>query len=165
MDLNKYTGRLREDLLTAAALGDEKTQATAAALASATENAARLTLLAALSDLAAEISDSLGDRTVHVSVDGTDAHVDVRANTSPTDEQGPTFEDITGDISRVTLRMVDQIKSRAQQAAAQNGMSLNSWLSTTVQDALRDQMHWGPGDQHRERTRERHGDSDKGGDE
>ena len=28
MDLNKYTARLREDLVTAAALGDEKTQAT-----------------------------------------------------------------------------------------------------------------------------------------
>jgi hypothetical protein len=139
MDLNKYTARLREDLVTAAALGDEKTQSTAAALASATENAARLTLLAALSDLAAEISQSLGDRTVHVSVDGTDAHVDVRGNGHPGQEP-PTFEDITGDISRVTLRMVDEIKNRAQQAAAQSGMSLNSWLGATVQDALRDQM-------------------------
>ncbi|MGF6886462.1 hypothetical protein ABIA39_004764 [Nocardia sp. GAS34] len=140
MDLNKYTARLREDLVTAAALGDEKTQSTAAALASATENAARLTLLAALSDLAAEISESLGDRTVHVSVDGTDAHVDVRGNGSQPGQEAPTFEDITGDISRVTLRMVDEIKNRAQQAAAQSGMSLNSWLGATVQDALRDQM-------------------------
>lgn len=140
MDLNKYTARLREDLITAAALGDEKTQATAAALASATENSARLTLLAALSDLAAEITESLGDRTVHVSVEGTDANVDVRKNTPDAGQEPPTFEDITGDISRVTLRMVDEIKSRAQQAAAQSGMSLNSWLGATVQDALRDQM-------------------------
>ncbi|WP_067668625.1 hypothetical protein [Nocardia miyunensis] len=146
MDIDKYTARLREDLVAAAALGDEKTQATAAALASATESAARLTLLAALSDLAAEISETLGDRTVHVSLDGTAAKVDVRKNDPSPDEQGPTFEDITGDISRVTLRMVDQIKTRAQQAAEQNGMSLNSWLSTTVQDALRDQTRrGGPG--------------------
>lgn len=143
MDIDKYTARLREDLIAASALGDEKTQATAAALASATENAARLTLLAALSDLAAEVSETLGDRTVHISLNGTDAKVDVRKNATPPDDDAPTFEDITGDISRVTLRMVDQIKTRAQQAAEQNGMSLNSWLSSTVQDALRDQTRWG----------------------
>ncbi|MFI6866965.1 hypothetical protein [Nocardia sp. NPDC050406] len=139
MDLNKYTARLREDLIAAAALGDEKTQATAAALAAATENSARLTLLAALSDLASEISATLGDRTVHVSIDGTDAHVDVRKAATEEDEP-PTFEEMTGDISRVTLRLVEQIKSRAEEAAAQSGQSLNSWLSTAVQGALKDQM-------------------------
>ncbi|MBB5911425.1 hypothetical protein BJY24_000292 [Nocardia transvalensis] len=145
MDLNAYTARLRDDLIAAAALGDEKTQATAAALAAATENAARLTLLAALSDLATEISETLGDRTVHVSFDGTDARVDVRPAERAAEET-PSFEDLTGDISRVTLRLVDQIKSRAEQAAAQSGVSLNSWLSSTVQDALRDQMRkGGPG--------------------
>jgi hypothetical protein len=149
MDLTKYTARLREDLIAAAALGDEKTQATAAALAAATENSARLTLLSALSDLAAEISEALGDRTVHVSVDGgsdggEQARVDVRRN--PADEQHPTFEEMTGDISRVTLRLVENIKSRAEDAAAQSGQSLNSWLSTAVQGALRDQMRkGGPG--------------------
>ncbi|WP_280358192.1 hypothetical protein [Nocardia otitidiscaviarum] len=141
MDLNKYTARLREDLIAAAALGDEKTQATAAALAAATENSARLTLLAALSDLSTEISATLGDRTVHVSVDGTDAHVDVRKTAS--DAEQPSFEEVTGDISRVTLRLVEQIKSRAEEAAAQSGQSLNSWLSTAVQGALRDQMRKG----------------------
>ncbi|WP_254205368.1 hypothetical protein [Nocardia alni] len=160
MDLNKYTARLRDDLVAAAALGDEKTQATAAALASATENAARLTLLSALSDLAAEVSRTLGDRTVHVSLDGADATVDVRKNAPKPDEEMPSFEDITGDISRVTLRMVDQIKSRAQQAAEQSGMSLNTWLSTTVQDALRNQRHWGAGPGFYDRDR-RDGSDDK----
>ncbi|NNH74949.1 hypothetical protein HLB23_34735 [Nocardia uniformis] len=149
MDLNKYTARLREDLIAAAALGDDKTQATAAALAAATENSARLTLLAALSELAAEISTAVGDRTVHVSVDGTDAHIDVR-KTPTEDEEQPTFEEMTGDISRVTLRLVEQIKSRAEEAAAQSGQSLNSWMATAVQGALRDQMRrsgYGRGDE------------------
>ncbi|MEV6768331.1 hypothetical protein AB0N05_06805 [Nocardia sp. NPDC051030] len=145
MDLNKYTAQLREDLIAAAALGDEKTQATAAALAAATENSARLVLLAALSELATEVSAAVGDRTVHVSVDGTDARVDVR-KTAGVEDEHPTFEEMTGDISRVTLRLVEQLKSRAESAAAQSGQSLNSWLSTTVQDALRDQMkRGGPG--------------------
>ncbi|WP_062991089.1 toxin-antitoxin system HicB family antitoxin [Nocardia anaemiae] len=139
MDLNKYTARLREDLIAAAALGDEKTQATAAALAAATESSARLALLAALSELAAEVSTELGDRTVHVSVDGTDATVDVRKNPAAESEH-PTFEEMTGDISRVTLRMVEQLKARAEEAAAASGVSLNSWLSNAVSGALRDQM-------------------------
>ncbi|QIS21458.1 hypothetical protein [Nocardia terpenica] len=144
MDLDKYTARLREDLVAAAALGDEKTQATAAALAAATENSARLTLLAALSELAGEIGAALGDRTVRVTLDGTAAHVDVRRDQG--EEQHPTFEEMTGDISRVTLRLVENIKSRAEEAAAQSGQSLNSWLSTAVQGALRDQMRkGGPG--------------------
>ncbi|MCC3329952.1 hypothetical protein [Nocardia abscessus] len=143
MDLNKYTSRLREDLIAAAALGDEKTQATAAALAAATEGPARLMLLAALSDLAAEVSAVLGDRTVHVSVDGTDAAIDVRKSTAG--DEPPTFEEMTGDISRVTLRLVEQMKARAEEAAAQSGQSLNSWLSSAVHGALRDQMRgYGP---------------------
>ncbi|MET7769946.1 hypothetical protein [Nocardia sp. NPDC005366] len=145
MDLNKYTTRLREDLIAAAALGDEKTQATAAALAAATESSARLALLAALSDLAAEVSAALGDRTVHVSVDGTDATVDVRKNPPRAGEEHMSFEEMTGDISRVTLRMVEQLKAKAEEAAAQSGMSLNSWLSTAASAALKDQMRgYGP---------------------
>ncbi|WP_067812890.1 hypothetical protein [Nocardia inohanensis] len=139
MNLDKYTTQLRENLIAAAALGDEKTQATAAALGAATEHSARLVLLAALSDLATEVSATLPDRTVHVSVDGTDAHVDVR-KAAGDDEAQPTFEEMTGDISRVTLRLVEQIKSRAEEAAAQSGQSLNSWLGAAVQGALRDQM-------------------------
>ncbi len=142
MDLAQYTARLRDDLIAAAALGDEKTQATAAALAAATENAGRLTLLAALSELAAEVSRELGDRTVHVSIDGTDAQIDVRRSQGSSDPH-PSFEDMTGDISRVTLRLVENIKARAEEAAAASGQSLNSWLAGAVQGALREQMRRG----------------------
>jgi hypothetical protein len=139
MDLDTYTARLRADLIAAAALGDEKTQATAAALAAAVESSTRLVLLSALSDMAAEVSSALGDRTVHVSMDGTNVTADVR-NNSATDSEHPTFEEMTGDISRVTLRLVEQLKSRAEEAAAQSGQSLNSWMSGVVSGALRDQM-------------------------
>ncbi|MBF6495650.1 hypothetical protein [Nocardia cyriacigeorgica] len=139
MDLDKYTARLRADLIAAAALGDEKTQATAAALAAAVESSTRLVLLSALSEMAAEVSAALADRTVHVSMDGTDATVDVR-NHPATESEHPTFEEMTGDISRVTLRLVEQLKSRAEEAAAQSGQSLNSWMSGVVSGALRDQM-------------------------
>ena len=149
MDLTEYTARLRDDLAAAAALGDEDTQRIAQALAGAVERSAQLMLVSALSDLAREASRELGDRTLHVRFDGTDVAVEAtrrRPDGDPTSESRGTsdpyrtLDDVTGDISRVTLRLVDQIKARAEEAALQDGMSLNSWVSQAVQGALRDQM-------------------------
>ena len=141
MDLSSYTAALRDDLHSAAALGDEQTQRTAAALASSVEPAVRLILMSALSELAAEVTAALGDRVVEVRLDGRDVRVVVGGEHSP---QGPTrtrtttFDDVSGDISRVTVRMVDQLKAKAEQAANQDGVSLNSWLSQAVHSALRE---------------------------
>ncbi|MBC2643854.1 MULTISPECIES: toxin-antitoxin system HicB family antitoxin [unclassified Rhodococcus (in: high G+C Gram-positive bacteria)] len=150
MDLGIYVSRLRDDLTAAAALGDEQTRATAAALAAAVEPAARLLLLSALTDFAGEVSSELGNRTVGVRLDGTEVAVDVH-RTPPTpgpdgeraataEDLGAAFDNVTGDISRVTLRLMDQIKSKAEEAASANGVSLNSWVSQAVQGALKDQM-------------------------
>ena len=79
MDLGQYVTRLREDLTAAAAAGDEQTRRTAALLAGAIEPAARLTIMNALADLAAEVTSALGDRTVEVRLDGRDVRVSVAA--------------------------------------------------------------------------------------
>lgn len=158
MNLTEYTARLRDDLTAAAALGDADTQRIAEALAGAAERSAQLMLVSALSDLAREASEEMGDRTLHVRFDGTEATIESsrrrpERDTDHGDRAGDpadafrTLEDVTGDISRVTLRLVDQIKSRAEEAALQDGMSLNSWVSQAVQGALRDQMRRSrPGD-------------------
>jgi len=143
MDLNQYVQRLREDLASAAAAGDEQTQRTAALLGGAIEPAARLALMNALSDLAAEVTAALGDRVVEVRLDGRDVRVAVSRDEGS--EPGPGSEPPpfggfpgadTGDISRITLRLVEQIKSQAEQAAAAQGVSLNSWVAQAVQGAL-----------------------------
>ena len=149
MDLSQYVQRLREDLVSAAAAGDEQTQRTAALLGAAIEPAARLALMNALSDLAAEVTASLGDRVVEVRLDGRDVRVAVTGEpvTEPEPEPqpapGPGFGPFggfpggdTGDISRITLRLMEQIKNQAEQAAAAQGVSLNSWLAQAVQGAL-----------------------------
>jgi hypothetical protein len=54
----------------------------------------------------------------------------------------------TGDISRITLRLVEQIKGQAEQAAAAQGVSLNAWVAQAVQGALSGQRRrgqWGGG--------------------
>lgn len=159
MDLSKYVAQLREDLATAASAGDEQTQRTGALLGAAIEPAARLAMMNALSDLAAEVTAALGDRVVEVRLDGRDVRVAVSSDPSteePDTEQadsptggfpgfGPRgfggFGGDAGDISRVTLRLVEQIKNQAEQAAANQGVSLNSWVAQAVQGALAGHQH------------------------
>lgn len=145
MDISQYVTRLREDLASAAAAGDEQTQRTAALLGAAIEPAARLAMMNALSDLAAEVTAALGDRTVDVRLDGRDVRVVVSPDTHPAPEPEPArggggFGGFggadAGDISRITLRLVEQIKNQAEQAASSQGVSLNSWVAQAVQGAL-----------------------------
>ncbi|MBW0290489.1 MULTISPECIES: toxin-antitoxin system HicB family antitoxin [Rhodococcus] len=153
MDISEYTAKLQNDLATAAGLGDDHTRRIAASLSAAIEPSVRLVLLAAATELAKEIGAKLGDREVKVNLDGSELLVDVvrppnstggeGANEKADDEKKDStysFDDVSGDISRVTLRMMEQIKARAEEAANQNGVSLNSWVSQAVQGALRDQM-------------------------
>ncbi|HEX2298785.1 MAG TPA: toxin-antitoxin system HicB family antitoxin [Pseudonocardiaceae bacterium] len=158
MDLTPYISRLREDLTAAASAGDEQTRQTAALLGAALEPAARLTLMNALSDLAAEVTAMLDDRVVEVRLDGRDVRVAMSSAFGPHPEpdatspppphgaygahgpRGPgasSFADMGGEISRMTLRLMDQIKGQAERAAAEQGVSLNTWVSQAVQGALR----------------------------
>ncbi|MQA14478.1 MAG: toxin-antitoxin system HicB family antitoxin [Pseudonocardiaceae bacterium] len=150
MDLTPYTSRLREDLTAAASAGDDQTRRTAAALGAALEPAARLAIMNALSDLAAEVTATLDDRVVELRLDGGEVRVSLSRrgagsgdDATPPPEPGPgPFGDPGGDISRITLRLLDQLKGQAERAAAQQGVSLNTWVSQAVAGALRGE---GPG--------------------
>ncbi|GAA1943483.1 toxin-antitoxin system HicB family antitoxin [Amycolatopsis minnesotensis] len=151
MDLTPYLTTLREDLTTTASAGDDQTRRAAAVLSAALEPAARLTLMNALADLAAEVTASLPGHVVEVRLDGRDVRVVVTGTGShdsgtggpgggqdePERPEPPRSMPIDGgDISRMTLRMVEQIKGQAEQAAAAQGVSLNTFISQAVQGAL-----------------------------
>ena len=138
MDLSQYVNQLRDDLAAAAGAGDEQTRQTADRLGTALEPAARLALMNALADLAAEVTTALGDRVVEVRLDGRDIRVAVSGEPTPEPAPEPEpaasgafrgFGGDSGDISRITLRLVEQIKGQAEQAAAAKNMSLNSWVA------------------------------------
>lgn len=164
MDLTPYLDRLREDLATSASAGDQDLKRTAAVLSAALEPAARLTLMNALADMAAEVTAHLHDQVVDVRLDGREVRIVVTgpepratdaAPTSGTDAprsdhdsgagrgSGPAagvFGDVaggSGDISRITLRIVEQIKAQAEQVAAAQGQSLNAFVAQAVQQAVR----------------------------
>jgi|SRR5215204_5760205 len=141
MELTPYIANMREDLKAAASAGDDHTMRTAAVLSAALEPAARLAIMNALSDLAAEVTAALEDRVVELRLDGRDVRVSVSpapsAAHAPPSPLPPPPPDPTGDISRITLRLFEQLKGQAERAATQQGVSLNAWLSQAVQDALR----------------------------
>jgi hypothetical protein len=168
MDLTPYISQLREDLTAAASAGDEQTRHTAAVLGAALGPATRLAIMNALSDLAAEVTAALDDRVVEVRLDGRDVRIAVSApsdtgssasgihatdpraeGSSPPNEPG-AFGDANGDIRRMTLRLFDQLKGQAERAAAEQGVSLNTWVSQAVAGALRgepwNETRRGPGD-------------------
>ncbi|MEC3977509.1 toxin-antitoxin system HicB family antitoxin [Amycolatopsis sp. H20-H5] len=144
MDLTPYIANLREDLATTASAGDEQTRRAAALLSAALEPAVRLNLMNALADLAAEVTASLPGHVVDVRLDGRDVRVVVTggsAGTEPEPRESPRETPSMplmdgGDISRITLRIVEQIKGQAEQAAAAQGVSLNTFVSQAVQGAL-----------------------------
>jgi uncharacterized protein (DUF1778 family) len=156
MDVTPYVSALREDLVSAAAAGDEQTRRTAALLGAAIEPAARLAVMNALADLAQEVTDALdGEHTVQVRLDGREVRVVVDSPTAgpppgqpPPPPPPPGMDAGAGDISRITLRLVEEIKGRAERAANQQGLSLNAWISQAVQGALHG-AQGGPGWDHR----------------
>jgi hypothetical protein len=160
MDLMPYITSLREDLTTTASAGDEHTRRAAALLAAALEPSVRLALMNALSDLAAEVTAQLPGQVVEVRLDRRDVRVVVTGSTredepaerpqSPPPPPPPPPAD-GGDIARMTLRMVEHIKGQAEQAAAAQGVSLNTFISQAVQGALRGGV---PGHAEKEKPRQ-----------
>lgn len=156
MDLSAYINQLREDLTSAASAGDEQTRQTAAMLSAAIEPAARLAIMNALSDLSAEVTTHLEGQVVDVRLDGRDVRVVVSggggAKSAAAEEDRPPPPPPgadSGDISRITLRLLDEIKSQAEQAASTQGVSLNTWVAQAVQGALHGGRPRGPWDHHR----------------
>ncbi|MEO7126103.1 MAG: toxin-antitoxin system HicB family antitoxin [Nakamurella sp.] len=157
MELTHYLDALRDDLLAAAALGDEDTRRAATLLTTALEPAARLMLMSALSDFAAEITELLHDTTVDVSLRGRELRVtvsetDADADTPGTDwsHAGEASSDAADDaglgqavreagdeLSRTTLRIVNRLKAEAEHAAINQGVSLNTYIQRAVSDAVR----------------------------
>ncbi|MEV7554855.1 toxin-antitoxin system HicB family antitoxin [Amycolatopsis sp. NPDC089917] len=150
MDLTPYITSLREDLANTASAGDEQTRRAAALLSSALEPAARLTIMNALADLAAEVTSALPGHVVDVRLDGRDVRVVVTGSGSgsaegaersaprqETPREAPRAPKVdTGDITRITLRLFEQVKGQAEAAAASQGVSLNTFVSQAVQGAL-----------------------------
>jgi hypothetical protein len=148
MELDRYVADLRGQLAAAAESGGEEVQAVAERLSTALDAAARLVLLEVLSDAASEITRELAPGAVDVRLRGRDPELVVSrpaeaefAEAAPASDlaaAGALTADAADDTatSRTTLRLPDQLKARVDKAAAEDGLSVNSWLVRAIAAGL-----------------------------
>jgi hypothetical protein len=152
MDITPYVEGLRHDLAAAAEAGSPEARAAAERLALALDPAVRLALMDALSQAAAEITSELGAGSVEVRLRGREPElvVDVPTvsaaptapSTTPSTAAGPATEDDDEDLdgaqARITLRLPESVKYKAEELATKGGHSLNSWIVNVVRAATRE---------------------------
>jgi hypothetical protein len=124
VQIDGYIQAVREDLARVAAVGDESTARAAELLALALESSLGRRLLEALGEAALELSAQLDDARVEVRFAGSDPElVYVREEA----EEPQTTAD-EGSSARITLRLSDALKQRVEDAAARDGVSVNTWI-------------------------------------
>ena len=139
MELAQYVTDLQRQLVDAAANGNDDTKAVAERLASGLDAATRLVLLDALSAAAGEITRDLAPGSVDLRLRGREIEfVVVQPNAEPDADERPAASVDLDDAStsRTTLRLPDALKARVDDAAAADGLSVNSWLVRAVASAL-----------------------------
>jgi hypothetical protein len=144
MDITPYVDSLKRDLLAAAEGAGPEARQVAERLSYAIDPAARLALMEAISQAAAEITAELPSGGVDVRLDGRDLDFVVHAPSAvpaPPAPPSPPMageDDEEGGLSRITLRIPESVKSKAEEMAAKSGQSLNTWLVNVVRSATRE---------------------------
>ena len=134
MELSPYVDDLHRRLVEATALADAETRAVVERLGSALDAAARLVLLDALSAAADEITRELAPGSVELRLRGREAGFVVTAVAEVDDTEVVDVDDTS--TSRTTLRLPDALKARVDEAAAADGVSVNTWLVRAVAAAV-----------------------------
>jgi hypothetical protein len=146
MELQPHIESLREQLLLAAEAGGEESRAVAQRLTAPLESAVRLMLLDALAAAAAEITSELAPGSVEVRLRGSAPEFVVNVPRADQEQADTAFDEAPhaeswsagapagslsageGGMARINLRLPDQLKSRVEQTADREGLSVNAWL-------------------------------------
>lgn len=139
MDLGQHVSDLQLQLAKSAENGTDETRAAAERLASGLDAAVRLVLLDALSAAAGEITRDLAPGSVDLRLRGRDVEFVVLHPNSDAESDAVPATSVDLDdasTSRTTLRLPDALKARVDDAAAADGLSVNTWLVRAVAAAL-----------------------------
>jgi hypothetical protein len=139
MDLEPYIDSVRDQLGATAEVAGPQARELAERLAASLESATRLALLDALSAAASEITRDLAPGSVElrlrgrepsfvVSVPPPDAASDeTKAWPADTSPRAPSDGDESS-LTRINLRLNQELKERVEEAARGAGLSVNAWL-------------------------------------
>lgn len=139
MELAPYVADLQRQLVDAADNGTDDTRAVAERLAAGLDAATRLVLLDALSAAVGEITRDLAPGSVDLRLRGRE--VEFVVSQAATEADGDDLPAASVDLddastSRTTLRLPDALKVKVDEAAAADGLSVNTWLVRAVAAAL-----------------------------
>ncbi|RYP85376.1 pilus assembly protein HicB [Nocardioides guangzhouensis] len=141
MDITPYVDSLRRDLNAAAEAGGPEVKAAAERLSLALDPAARLALMEAISQAAAEITAEMATGSVDLRLNGRELDFVLAAPMTPPAPPSPPppppvdEAEEEGTVARITLRIPESVKTRAEELAARSGHSLNTWLVNVVRAA------------------------------
>lgn len=148
MQLNPFVDTVREQLAVAAAAGGQDARDLAERLTAPLDSAVRLVLLEALSAAAGEITRDLAPGSVDLRLRGLEptfvvalppVHPEQDEEVGPpptvTPRTSPDGDD--GAMTRINLRLSEDLKSEVEEAARQAGLSVNAWLVRSAAAALR----------------------------
>ncbi len=147
MQLEQHVDGLLEQLAGVAEAGGDEARALAQRLTAPLEAAVRLMLLNVLAVAAAEITRELAPGSAELRLRGTDPEFVVTAPAADREEatgrgieearsRGEAWADSglpsagigEGGLARINLRLPERLKSRVEQAADREGLSINAWL-------------------------------------
>jgi hypothetical protein len=135
MDLGRYVENIHDQLTATAAAGGDDARALAERLVAPLDAALRLALQDALAAAAEEITVELAPGSVELRLRGrepefvvTPPPAEAAAERDDAPAWTPPTEEDDGGVTRINLRMPDRLKARVEQAAAAEGLSVNSWL-------------------------------------
>jgi len=150
MELGTYVENIQRQLVIAAEAGGDDARALAERLLPPLDSAIRLALQDALVAAVEEITTDLAPGSVELRLRGRDPEfvvtpppTDAPDDATPggNDYPSPAVRTVDADadegaMSRINLRMPDQLKARVEQAAGADGLSVNSWLVRAATAAL-----------------------------
>ena len=148
MELDEYVDRLRTEFAAISEVAGDDVREIAERLAGPLDSAVRLVLLEALAAAADEITLELVPGSVHLRLRGSSpdfvvttaagsgtAAPDAAAPAAPA-APPPSAEADGGAVARINFRPPESLKTRIEDAADRDGLSVNTWLTRVATAAL-----------------------------
>jgi hypothetical protein len=140
MKMSLVVDGLRSDVISVGELGDESVAEAADRIAEVLGRSIPSRVLDLLSEVAAELSAELPDGRVEIRVAGDDVDLayvsDDAAGTAGSDVAGDGDRDRDRDrdmSARITLRLSESLKTRVEEGAARQGISVNAFIVRTLE--------------------------------
>jgi hypothetical protein len=129
MQLDSHIQAMQQELVAAAALGDEATAEAARRMADALRSTLHLHLLDLLGEAALEVSGQIESGRIEVRLAGRDPELVVITDEPADGGQLGVGEEFSG---RISLRLPESLKTAVEAAAAREGVSTNAWLVRNI---------------------------------